>query len=109
MVIKKQAISYIVDKNGYIYANLAKEKNALVFDKKSFQYENKQFDEAVNEDKELLMIIPNSVEDKISPYEKKRRIYIQTMLDLLKRINKLANKKIDIINQIDQYFYCSKT
>ncbi len=109
MVVKKQTISYVVDKNGYIYSNLAKDKNTLVFDKKSFQYENKLFDEAVSEDKELLMIIPNDVEGKISPYEKKRRIYIQTMLDLIKRINKLASKKIDITHPVEQYYYCSKT
>ena len=108
-VTKKQAISYVVDKYGYIYANLVKDKNTLVFDKKSFEYENKLFEEAVKEDKELLMLIPNEIEGKISPYEKKRRIYLQTMLDLLKRMNKLASKKIDITHPVDQYYYCSKT
>ncbi len=108
IVAKKQAISYIVDKNGYIYANLKYDHNVLVFDKKSLQYECKLFDEAVDQDKELNLIVPNDVEGKISPYEKKRRIYIQTMLDLLKTMNKLGNKNIDLTHPIEQYYYCSK-
>ena len=106
--LKKQSISYIVDKNGYIYANLKMDNNALIVDKKSFQYECKLFNDAIVEDKELNMVVPNDVEGRISPYEKKRRIYIQTMLDLGKTMNKLKKKKIDLTHPIESYFYCSK-
>ena len=105
---KKQSISYIVDKNGYIYANLKSDNGVLVFDKKSFQYECKLFDEAIANNKELNMIVPNEIDGKISPFEKKRRIYIQTMLDLAKTMNKLKMKNIDLTHPVEQYYYCAK-
>lgn len=99
-------ISYVIDKNNYLYSNVILENGALVFDKKSFTKEKKKYKYALVNKCELFEELTDGV--KLSPFEKKRRIYIQSMFDLERNLISLSKKKLDITYPIEKYFFYSR-
>ncbi len=99
-------ISYVIDKNNYLYTNVVLENGIMLFDKKSFEIENKRYKRALNSNMELFE--QNEKNVKLSPFEKKRRIYIQTMFELEKNLILLEQKNIDITFPIEKYFEYSR-
>lgn len=99
-------ISYVIDKNNYLYSNVILENGAMIFDKKSFMQEKKKYKYALKSMCYLFDKVDDNV--KLSPFEKKRRIYIQSMFDLESNLINLSKKKLDITYPIEKYFLYSR-
>lgn len=99
--------SYIIDKNGYLYMNVIYENGAMILDKKSIDIEKRIYRKALQCEEEIFEKIDSNT--KLSPFEKKRRIYIQSMFDLEKNLLNLEQKSIDITYPIEKYFMYSKS
>ncbi len=98
--------SYYIDKNGYLYLNIISENGAMILDRKSIDLEKKKYKKALHNNSEIFDKF--AVNIKISPFEKKRRIYIQSMFELEKSLLNLEQKNIDITYPIEKYFIYSK-
>lgn len=98
--------SYYIDKNGYLYLNIISENGAMILDRKSIDIEKKKYKKALHNNGEIFDKFDDNI--KISPFEKKRRIYIQSMFELEKGLLNLEQKNIDITYPIEKYFMYSK-
>lgn len=102
----KKELSFMIDKNSYVYVNLKLENGTMIIDSNSFMLENEDYKKALKENKDSFSYIDKKL--KYSPYEKKRRIFIQSMFDLEKGLMSLENKNMDITYPIDKYFFYSR-
>jgi len=102
--VKKHNVKYAIDDQGYIYANLVYKNDMLVFDRNSFNNEMYRFNNSIENDEELDLEIPEKYGNKISPGERKRRIYINSMFKLNKSIFKIMNKDLNILYPIDKFY-----
>ena len=102
--ISKHNIKYVKDKDGYIYANMFYSGNLLVFDKLSFANEKWLFYDAIKRGVSLDLDVPEEIGVKLSPLEKKRRIYLYAINDLYRNINSILEMEHDIYFPIESYF-----
>lgn len=79
-------------------------KKMYVFDQRLFDLEFEKYINSINANEELLF------EDliDISSFEKKRRKYIYSMLELEKKLNVLSTKEVNITTSLEIYFIISK-
>ena len=105
----KHVIRYVVDDKGDIYVNMEYINQTLVFVRSSLLNEKWRFYNSLKKNKPLDLSIPEEYGTKISPLEKKRRIYINTMFDLYRSLNILARLKTDIYYPIFLYFVHAST
>lgn len=103
---KDLVISKVVDKNNYLYFNFKKKGDILLIDKKSLNNEYSLYCKCLKE--KTSFDIWNNLEYKLSPFEKRRKIYIQSMYNLEKELLELKNKKIDITYPIEKYYLYAK-
>ncbi len=103
---KDLVISKVVDKNNYLYFNFKKKGDILLIDQKSLNNEYSLYCKCLKE--KTSFDIWNNLEYKLSPFEKRRKIYIQSMYNLEKELLELKNKKIDITYPIEKYYLYAK-
>ena len=101
---KKHNVKYVLDDNGYIYANMTYKNGVLSFDKNSFTNEVYHFNQALKNDENLELVIPEKYGNKLSPNERKRRVYINSMFKLNRSISKMPKKDLDILFPIDRFY-----
>lgn len=103
---ENQTIQIFTDKNGYIYLNIGSLNGVMTLDKKSFAYENRLYDECFlhHQDFDIWSHLPG----KLSPFEKRRKIFIQSMYALETNLLLLKKKEIDITYPVEKYFVYSK-
>lgn len=99
-----KTIKYVKDKEGFIYANMKLENGLLVFDRTSFNNEVYLFNEALKNNTDLILEVPEEYGKKLALLERKRRIYVMTMFNLNREMNNIYSKNIDILFPIDKYF-----
>ena len=100
----KHEIKYVVDDKGYIYANMDYSQPLLFFSKTSFGNEKWKFYNSLKKFRKLELDIPSELGNKVSPIEKKRRIYINTMYDLYFSINIMLKNDVYFEHPIFVYF-----
>jgi hypothetical protein len=93
------------DKNGEFYLHIKFNRNIMMFDNNSFDYEYNQYIEKLANNEKYPFFTDAGL--KYSTFEKKRRIYIKSMYDLDKTLNDLSSKNIDIIYPVDKVFSCA--
>lgn len=79
-------------------------KKMYVFDQRLFDLEFEKYINSINANEELLF---DDLID-ISSFEKKRRKYIYSMLELEKKLNVLSAKEVNITTSLEIYFIISK-
>ena len=79
-------------------------KKMYVFDQRLFDLEFEKYINSINANEELLF---DDLID-ISSFEKKRRKYIYSMLELEKKLNVLSTKEVNITTSLEIYFIISK-
>lgn len=103
---KDLVISKVVDKNKYLYFNFKKKGDILLIDKKSLNNEYSLYCKCLKE--KTSFDIWNNLEYKLSPFEKRRKIYIQNVYKLEKDMLDMKKKKVDITYPLEKYYYFAK-
>lgn len=103
---KDLVISKVVDKNNYLYFNFKKKGDILLIDKKSLNNEYSLYCKCLKE--KTSFDIWNNLEYKLSPFEKRRKIYIQNVYKLEKDMLDMKKKKVDITYPLEKYYYFAK-
>jgi len=114
IVIKKNnivnhVVKYVKDQQGNIYANMILSGGRLTFDSGSFNNEKWLFKNAIKNNTKLELVIPEDLDGSLSPFEKKRRIYLFTMNDIYRDINCIMKEPFDIYYPIDKFFKYANT
>lgn len=99
---KDYFISKYVDSNNFVYFNIMKENGLMIIDQKSFKNENKMYFDCLN--KRVDFDIWKTAKGKLSPFEKRRKLYIQSSFKLESELLNLKDKKVDITYPIEKYY-----
>lgn len=104
---KKKEVNRYSLVNNHIYANIDYINGVMLLNEESFKKERDEYyDNLINKDSYFSHL--DFFDKNLSPFEKRRRIYIQTMYDLDLELNLLIDKKADIAFPIEKMFSCSK-
>lgn len=105
-VKKEKKIQVFTDNNGYVYFHVFSLNGVMMLDKESFAYENRLYEESLNHHQPFA--IWDTICGKLSPFEKRRKIFIQSMFSLEENLLRLKEKEIDITYPVEKYFVYSK-
>ncbi len=97
---------YFVLVDNVYYANIIYENKVMKINESTFLKEVEEYSQNVKLLKDKFSDKKN--DGKLSPFEKRRRIYIQSMFELDKTIILLENKNIDITFPVIKIFDCLK-
>lgn len=105
---KKQDFVFkkIIDKNNYLYLNLVKNGSLLTIDKRSLNNEFILYNKCLK--KGDTFDVWGEFSNKLSPFEKRRKIYIQSVYKLEKDMLDMKKKKVDITYPLEKYYYFAK-
>lgn len=105
-IFKKEVNRYSLV-NNHIYANIDYVNGVMIFNEEAFIMENNDYSDNLK-NKLLNFSNLNFNNYNLSPFEKRRRIYIQTMYDLDLELRLLIDKKVDIAFPLEKMYKCSK-
>lgn len=106
MPLKINCKEYCVqDNNGYYYYHVKKVNGNMVVVPSSLKAEKQLYKNALENNKEVFKEINNDI--KLSPFERKRRIYIDNVFQLDRLIKQLYEKNVDIAHPIEKYYLYS--
>jgi len=102
----KNVIKFYIDKNNYTYLNIKDNNGRLSINFNSIKNEYKLFNKCL--DNNLDLNIWDGVDGKLAPYEKKRKVYIQRIFNILRDMKNVERKKIDVLYPVEKFYEYSK-